>query len=72
MKIYWKKQSLKLLWLEALEGQKAACQRKHNDWKKGKTLTLGSNLAVAEGCGDGGEVADEWEPECRSQVHVTA
>jgi hypothetical protein len=31
--------------------------------KKGKTLTLGSKLAVAEGGGvDGDEVADEREP----------
>jgi hypothetical protein len=30
-------------------GQKAACQRKHNYWEKGKTLTLCSNLEVAEG-----------------------
>jgi hypothetical protein len=33
-----KKQSLKQLWLEALEGQKAARQRKHDDWKKERHL----------------------------------
>jgi hypothetical protein len=36
--IYQKKQSLKQLWLEAPEGQKAARQRKHNDWKKERRL----------------------------------
>ncbi len=62
MTIYKKKQSLKQLWQEALEGQKAARQRKHTI-EKGKTLTLGSNLAVVEGGGDDGdEVADGWEP----------
>ncbi len=42
------------------KGQKAACKRKAARLKKGKTLTLGSKLAVAEGggvCGD--EVIDE-------------
>ncbi len=46
-------------------GQKAARQRKHHGFtKKGKTLTLCSNLEIA----DGGDVVvdedvDEWEPQ---------
>jgi hypothetical protein len=36
---------------EALEGQKAAHQSKAPRLKKGKTLTLGSKLAIAEGGG---------------------
>jgi hypothetical protein len=60
MTCYCRKQSLKQLYIEALEGPKAARQRKAPGLKKGKTLTLGSKLAVAEG-GDvnDDEVADE-------------
>ncbi len=47
-------QSLKQLWLEAQWGKRP----------KRKTLTLCSNLEVAEGDGVGvDEVGDEWEPE---------
>ncbi len=46
---------LKHLSIESLEGQKAARQRKAPRLKKGKTLTLGSKLEVAEeGCADEG------------------
>jgi hypothetical protein len=55
-----RKQSLKQLQIEALQGLKAARQRKSTTVEKGKTLTLGSKLAVAEGGGvDGDEVVDE-------------
>ncbi len=56
-------QSLKQPWLESWLG-KGQPARESNDWEKGKTLTLCSNLEVAEG-GDVGvdEVGDEWEPE---------
>jgi hypothetical protein len=46
--------------LKQLEGLKAARQRKAPQLKKGKTLSLGSNLAVAEaGDVDGYEFSDE-------------
>jgi hypothetical protein len=67
-----RKQSLKQLWLEAQLGRRQPA-KESNDWEKRKTLTLCSNLEVAEG-GDVGvdEVGDEWEPECQSQVRATA
>ncbi len=41
--------------------------------EKGKTLTLGSNLAVVEGCDVGGdELLMNENQESQSQVHVTA
>jgi hypothetical protein len=55
-----RKQSLKKLYIEALEGQKAALQRNSTIVEKGKTLILGSKLAVAEGGGvKGYEAVDE-------------
>jgi hypothetical protein len=46
--------------LKHLKGQKAARKRKAPWLKKGKTLTLSSKLAVADGGGvDGDEVVDE-------------
>jgi hypothetical protein len=55
-----KETELKVALTGSTVGQKAARQRKHNDWKKGKTLTLCSNFEVAEGCDvRGDEVGDE-------------
>jgi hypothetical protein len=55
-------QSLKQLWLEAQLGKRQPAN-KIMTWEK-KTLTLCSNLEVAEGIDVGvDEVGDEWEPE---------
>jgi hypothetical protein len=48
---------------EVLERQKAACQRKHHGWKKGKDNNSRLQTCSCWGGGvDGDEVADEWEP----------
>ncbi len=49
--------------LEAQEGQKAARQRKHNDWKKERCLLYAPILKLQKGVMVGGdEVDDEWIP----------
>jgi hypothetical protein len=64
-----RKQSFKHLQIEALEGLKAARQRKNTTVEKGKTPTLSSKLEVAEGGDvDGNEGVDGWE----SHVPITS
>ncbi len=68
-----KKQSLKQLWLEELEGLKATRQRMHNDWKKERRLLYAPILKLQKG-------VMFWvmrllmnkNQKSQSQVHVTA
>ncbi len=43
------KETEKQLWLKAMEGQKAARQRKHNDWKKERRLLHAPILTLQKG-----------------------
>ncbi len=49
MSYYWRKEGAKVLHVESLKGQKAACQREHCGEKK-KTLTLGSKFYRCRRC----------------------
>ncbi len=55
-----KETELKAALIGSTRRAKGSPPKKAHRQKKGKALTLGSNLAVVEGCGVGGdEVADE-------------
>jgi hypothetical protein len=59
--------------LEALEGQKAACQRKHNDGKKERRLLYAPILKLQKGVMLGVmRLLMNENQESQSQVHVTA